>query len=166
VQRALQLAEERGRLREAAQALQKSEDRYRQLVELCPDALLVQSDNCIVFANSAAARLLGAGSVERLLGKPLNEIIHPDHREMMEQHLRDLRKEGTTVFWKSIRGRVQRLEGDAPAVAFIEGQFLQLDGQAVDVEVAAAPLTFIDRPSVQMIARAITHRKPAVEQLR
>jgi PAS domain S-box-containing protein len=163
VQRALQLVEERARRREAEQALQKSEDRYQQLVELCPDALLVQSDNRIVFANSAATRLLGAGSIEQLLGKPMNEIVDPDHWEMLEQRLRDLREEGTTFFWKSARGRIQRLEGDVPVVPLIEGRFLRLDGQVVDVEVAAAPLTFQDRPSVQMIVRDITHRKPTAE---
>jgi len=31
------------------------------------------------------------------------------------------------------------------------------------VEVAAAPLTFEDRPAVQIIARDITHRKRAAE---
>jgi CheY-like chemotaxis protein len=161
VQRALQLVEERGRRKEAEQALQKSEDRYRQLVELCPDALFVQSDNRIVFANSAAARLLGAGSVEQLIGKPLNEIVPPDQWETVDRRLRNLREEGTTFFWKSAEGRVQRLEEGAPVVPFIEGQFLRFDGQAVDVEVAAAPLTFHGRPSVQMIVRNITHRKRA-----
>ena len=163
VQRALQLVEERARRREAEQALQKSEERYRQLVELCPDALLVQSDDHIVFANTAAARLLGADSVEQLIGKPLKEIIRPDYWEMMQQRLRQLREEGTTFFWKSAQSRVQRLQGDAAVVPFIEEKFVRLDNQVVDVEVAAAPLTFENRPAVQIIARDITHRKRATE---
>src|SRR5205807_5073255 len=163
VQRALQLVEERARRREAEQALQKSEERYRQLVELCPDALLVQSDDHIVFANTAAARLLGADSVEQLIGKPLKEIIRPDYWEMMQRRLRQLREEGTTFFWKSAQSRVQRLQGDAAVVPFIEEKFVRLDNQVVDVEVAAAPLTFENRPAVQIIARDITHRKRATE---
>ncbi len=161
VQRALQLVEERARRREAEQALQKSEERYRQLVELCPDALLVQSDDHIVFANTAAARLLGADSVEQLIGKPLKEIIRPDYWEMMQRRLRQLREEGTTFFWKSAESRMQR---DAAVVPFIEEKFVRLDNnQVVDVEVAAAPLTFENRPAVQIIARDITHRKRAAE---
>ncbi len=160
VQRALQLVEERARRREAEQALQKSEERYRQLVELCPDALLVQSDDHIVFANTAAARLLGADSVEQLIGKPLKEIIRPDYWELMQQRLRQLREEGTTFFWKSAQSRMPR---DAAAVPFIEEKFVRLDNQVVDVEVAAAPLTFENRPAVQIIARDITHRKRATE---
>jgi len=67
------------RRKEAEHALQKSGNDTGQLVELCPDALLVQSDDHIVFANTAAARLLGADSVEQLIGKPLKEIIRPDY---------------------------------------------------------------------------------------
>ena len=159
VQRALQLVEERTRRKEAELALQKSDERFRQLVELCPDALFVQTDNHIVFLNSAAARLLGAGSLEQLIGKPMQEIVHPDDWEMMQERLRQLREEGTTLFWKSAQGRLQRLEGDATVVPFIEERFVRLDGQVVAVEVAAAPLTFADRPSVQIIARDVTQRK-------
>ena len=159
VQRALQLVRERTRRKEAELALQKSDERFRQLVELCPDALFVQSDNRIVFVNSAAARLLGADSVGQVVGKAMKDIVHPDDWEMMQKRLRQLRDEGTTVFWKSAQGRLERLEGDAPVVPFIEERFVRLDGRVVDVEVAAAPLTFKDRPSIQIIARDITQRK-------
>ena len=163
VQRALQLVEERERRKEAELALLKSEERFRHLVELCPDALFVQSDNRIVFANSAAARLLGATSIQQLIGKPMKEIVHPNSWEMMQTHLRQLREEGTTFFWKSAQGRMQRMEGDTAGVPFIENKFVRLDGGVVGVEVAAAPLTFEERPSVQLIARDITHRRQSVE---
>jgi len=163
VQRALQLVEERARRREAERALQKSEERFQQLVELCPDALFVQSDDCIVFANSATARLLGAASVEQLIGKPMKEFVHPECWETLQQRLRELREEGTTLFWKSAQGRVQQLEGEEPVVPFYDEKFVRLDGRVVDVEVAAAPLTFENRPSVQIIARDIAQRKRAAE---
>ena len=74
VRRALQLAEERARRKEAEQALQKSERRYRRLVELCSNALFVRSDNRIVFANSAAAQLRDA--VRRCLNIKFKKIGH------------------------------------------------------------------------------------------
>jgi PAS domain S-box-containing protein len=40
---------------------------------------------------------------------------------------------------------------------------VRLDGQVVGVEVAAAPLTFQERPAVQIIARNITQHKRATE---
>jgi len=166
VERALRVVEERARRRSAEQALQKSEERYRQLVELCPDALFVQSENCIVFANSAACRMLGAESARQLIGKPLKHLIHSDHWEMMQRRLRQLREEGTTFFWKSAQGRMQRLEGGVAVVPFIRGKLVGLDGRVVEVEIAAAPLTFQDRPSVQLIARDVTSRKNAEESPR
>jgi len=163
VRRALQLVEERTRRKEAEHALQKSEERYRQLVELCPDALFVQSDNHIVFANSAAARLLGADNIERLIGKPMKEIVHPDFWEMMQRRLCRLREDGTTVFWKSVKGQVQRLKGDEAVVPLIEEKLVRLDGQVVGVEATASPVTFLGRPSVQIIARDLTRRTRAAE---
>jgi PAS domain S-box-containing protein len=150
----------------AQEALQKSEERYRRLVELCPDALLVQSASRIVYVNSAAARLLGARNPQQLIGKPVKEIIHPDYWEIVQRRLRQLRDEGTTVFWKSAEGRLQRSKGEGTVVPFIEEKFIRLDGGEVDVEVAATPLTFQDKPAVQIIARDITRRKRSTETLR
>ena len=45
---------------EAEAALEESEQRYRNLVDRSPDAILVHSDGRFVFANAAAGRLLGA----------------------------------------------------------------------------------------------------------
>ncbi|MBU1740257.1 MAG: PAS domain S-box protein, partial [Proteobacteria bacterium] len=44
----------------AEEALRESEDRYRRLVEVSPDCVLVYQDTKIVFANPAAAAVLGA----------------------------------------------------------------------------------------------------------
>src|SRR5215469_8211711 len=57
VHRALRQTEFRIQRRRAEEALQISEERYRSLVELSPDALFVQGDEKIVFINSAGVRL-------------------------------------------------------------------------------------------------------------
>src|SRR5882672_5940801 len=58
--RALRQAEFRVQRKHAEEALQTSEERYRSLIELSPDALFVQSEDKIVFINSAGVRLFGA----------------------------------------------------------------------------------------------------------
>ena len=85
---------------------------------------------------------------------------------MMQRRLRQLRDEGTTFFWKSVHGRMRRLQGGVAVVPFIEEKFVRLDGQSVDVEVAAVPLNFQDRPSVQLMARDSSQRKRTAESPR
>lgn len=65
----------------AEQAVHESEERYRGLVELSPDAILINRNNRFAFANPAALRLFGASSAEQLLGKSPFDLFHPDYHE-------------------------------------------------------------------------------------
>ena len=53
----------------AEDALRESEERYRRIVELSPDAILVHQDNRYVYVNAAGAQLLEAESLDHLIGK-------------------------------------------------------------------------------------------------
>ncbi|HEX5735266.1 MAG TPA: EAL domain-containing protein [Blastocatellia bacterium] len=130
---------------QAEQTLKESEERYRLLVEMSPEAIVVQSDDRIVYANPAAANLFGASAAETLLGLPLARFVHPDHRENFLAHERHL------------RGNQQ---SDLKAEKFV-----RLDGQVRDVEVVMASVTYGGRPATQILTRDITERKRAEEQL-
>src|SRR5580765_3011896 len=58
--RALRQAAFRYQRRLAEEALLSSEERYRSLVELSPDALFVVIDERVIFINSSGIKLLGA----------------------------------------------------------------------------------------------------------
>src|SRR5579864_7658274 len=58
--RALNQAEFQVQRKRAEEALLMSEERYRSLVELSPDALFVQVNDKIVFINTAGVKLTGA----------------------------------------------------------------------------------------------------------
>ncbi len=77
---------------QAEQTLKESEERYRLLVELSPEAIIVQSDEKIVYANHAAANLFGAASAETLLGLAVADFVHADHHENFRAHERHLRR--------------------------------------------------------------------------
>jgi diguanylate cyclase (GGDEF)-like protein/PAS domain S-box-containing protein len=66
----------------AEAALLETEQRYRALVELSRDGILVSSDGVIEFANSAAARILGASDPQRLLGTKCDEALRAGDRSV------------------------------------------------------------------------------------
>ena len=130
-------ADERSR---AEKALQESEERYRRLVELSPDAIVVVSEGKIVFANPAEATLMGASSAEELIGKSPIGLLHPEDRTAVEERLR-------------------RIDGTGEASHVNEGKIVRLDGKVRDIEAAGAPITYQGKKSVQIIIRDITARK-------
>src|SRR6202142_2349773 len=128
----------------AEEQLKESEERYRQLVELSPDAIFIQSDGRIVYINAAGVRLFGVQDRTRLLGKPALELIHPDYLEIEQARMRQVKEENTEV-------------------PLIEEKYLRLDGTSVDVEVVTTPFIYQSKHAVQVIARDITKRR-LVEQ--
>jgi PAS domain S-box-containing protein len=81
----------------AEDALRRSEERYRSLVEICPDAVYVHRNFEIVFMNAAGAKMFGAKSPDELVGEPLTRFIDPVHqdhaRNRYEQLLSGIRQE-------------------------------------------------------------------------
>jgi diguanylate cyclase (GGDEF)-like protein/PAS domain S-box-containing protein len=65
-------------------------ERERSLVGLLSglhEAVAVHREH-IVFANERFAALAGVGQVERLSGKKMPDLIHPDYTELVREHLR------------------------------------------------------------------------------
>ncbi len=147
VHRALRQTEFRIQRRRAEEALQVSEERYRSLVELSPDALFVQTDERIVFINSAGVRLFGAANDDALLGRPVRDIFHQSCRSEAVERLRQVTNEGRPI-------------------PFSQQKIVRADGAVVDVEVAAAPLLFERKKAVQVIVHDISERKRALEEIR
>jgi PAS domain S-box-containing protein len=130
-----------------AAALQESEMRYRSLVELSPNAILVHVDGSIVFANVAATQMFGASSPAQLTGTPVLDRVHTDSRASVVQRLRDLHVSG----------------GEVPTA---EELLVCLDGTPIQAEIAASAVVYRGQRAVQVIARDITGRKLADEALR
>jgi PAS domain S-box-containing protein len=128
------------------QALRDSEERYRRLVELCPDGLFIHCEGRIAFINLTGTRMLGAERPQQIVGMPALDIIHPDFRGLE-------------------RARLAQLDA-GKQVQPLEEKMVRLDGGVIDVEVAAAPLSYQGRPAAQVVVRDITARKEAEESLR
>jgi len=130
----------------AEKALEEAKERYRLLVELIPDAVWVSDAEVVWFANPAAARLLGAASADKLVGRPLLELFHPDdHAKIVER---------TKL----------AMEGDIP-LPLERRKIIRLDSQAVDVETTVAPCLFDGKRGVVRVSRDITERVRHEEEL-
>lgn len=130
----------------AQQALAVSEQRYRQLVQSSPDAIVVHKHGHILYANTAALSLYGATGLDQLQEKNLIDLIHPDDRQ-------------------STLARIQKLER-GEKVPLEELRVSKLDGQEVQVEAYASPVTYGEEKATQVIIRDISERKQAQEALR
>jgi PAS domain S-box-containing protein len=131
----------------AEESLRESEDRYRRLIELSPDAVYVQSAGRFVFMNRAAARLLGRAEPSDLIGLPVEDHIHEADRE---RHAR----------------RIRSVMDDQAVSSLLPVRYLLPNGTAVDAEAAAAPFAFQGQNAVLVIARDITERKGLEEMVR
>ena len=144
--RALNQAEFQIQRKRAEEALLMSEERYRSLVELSPDALFVQSDDKIVFINTAGVKLLGARKARDIIGQSSLGFVHPADRKKIQQ-------------------RVRKLHDDHKPLHFVEHRIVRLDGTTVNVEMAATPLVFEGKQAAQVILHDITDRKRSEEEI-
>lgn len=136
--RAVEQAEKAERRRNMA-VLRESEDRYRRLVELSPDTILIQSEGKIVFINSAGAKLLGANSPEQIIGKSILNFVHENDRPIVQERIKQLRA--------------------GNAVPLIEETFVRLDGTTICVEAVGSPFTYQGNLAAQVVIRDISDRK-------
>jgi PAS domain S-box-containing protein len=130
----------------AEEELVASEKRFRQLVEASPEPIAVYSDGRIVYANEAAARLVGASTPGAILGRQMADFIHIDSLEPVLE-------------------RIRRLVEEHRPMEAIEDRLIRLDGAVVDVEMAALPISYEGGAAAQLVIRDITTQKMAQQQL-
>ncbi|MFN8564949.1 MAG: response regulator [Anaerolineae bacterium] len=133
--------------RVAEVTLRHSEERYRSLVELSPDGIVVNRDDTIVYVNEAAVRLLRANTADDLIGALVSDVLHEE-------------------CYDAVWTRLQQCRVDGEHVQLLDGKLTRLDGQAVEVEIMAAPIVFENQPATQMILRDVTERRRAEEAQR
>ncbi len=130
----------------AEKLLRESEERYRYLVELSPDGIAVLSKGRFVYANAAAAKLLGAEKPEDLTGEPVLKFIHPNYVAAVKEKLKQMQ--------------------EGKPVGLVEEKLIRPDEQEVDVEMTSVPIVYQDKPSTLFVFRDITERKKAAEEIR
>ncbi len=126
--------------------LRDSEERFRNLVDIAPDMIFVHQQGRIIFMNPAGLHMLRAPNIEAVIGRNAIDLAHPD-------------------FHEAIRERIQQT-ANGQKVSVMEQRLVRFDGTFVDAEVGATGFLFHGQPAVQVVARDITARLRAQEELR
>ena len=126
--------------------LQNSEARYRTLVEMSPNAVVVQREGTLLYVNVAAAKLFGAASAADLEGKPVINFIHPKFRQLA-------------------LGRFKLIAQPGDSVPIVQEQLLKLDGAVMDVEIQSVGIVFNDKLAIQIYIHDLTERTRRLAEL-
>ncbi|MCM2256217.1 MAG: EAL domain-containing protein [Vicinamibacteria bacterium] len=126
--------------RHAALALLESEARFRALAENAPCAIFILQGTQLRFANEAACEITGY-TIEDFETRTLWDVIHPEDRDKVRRHGRDMGGSSTPV---------RR-----------EVRLVRKDGQPRWVDFSAQPLRYRGRPAVMGVGLDVTARKVA-----
>ena len=137
-------------VKKAEEALRESEERYRLLFNVGQDMIFVNEIDLesgpkgFIEVNEVAYEKFGY-SKEEFLEKEVAHIVTPSFLERIPRILEEFKKEGQIVF---------------------EAEFLTPDGKEFPAEVNAMLFELQARPAVLSIARDITERKHAEQEIR
>ncbi|NCV86085.1 MAG: EAL domain-containing protein [Oxalobacteraceae bacterium] len=136
-QKSLELYIEAQERQSVLQKLQESEERYRLIVEMSPDAIMVELDGRLAFANSAARRMFAEHSQRTLVGLTMNDLgLESDVARATEEP-------------------GERIETIAT----------RIDGSRFEIALRCLPMTYDGKQAMQVVARDISDRKRLEKEL-
>ncbi|MCX5766598.1 MAG: PAS domain S-box protein [Gemmatimonadetes bacterium] len=131
----------------ASEALRESEAKFRAVVDVTPSGLIIHDDGCLIYANAAAARILGAESPDQLLGRFTKDFVRPESWAMVQERIRSAQESGQP----------------APPAEFV---YVRLDGTPVETESVGTAMTVSGKTLVVVLFQDITERKRVNAALR
>jgi PAS domain S-box-containing protein len=141
------LADQLRKQRQLEEDLNKSEHRYRQVVNHVTECIFVVQDARIVFGNPRLWELTGL-TAEQLTAQPFIIAIHPDDRQLvLDHHMRRLRGEQVEQYYqfRVVNART---------------------GNIIWVQLAAVQIEWEGRPATLSFMTDVTERKRLEDSLR
>lgn len=131
-----------GKVKIAEDALRESENRYKKLIEVMPDAVYVHNLGKITYTNKAGAKLMGYLEQEEILGKTSYELLEIDdyNKTLIKQQDDFTMRNGY--------------------LSPVERKYLRKsDGKSLEVETTSTVVLFNDEKTILDITRDISERK-------
>jgi len=150
VERTEKLQQEVNERKQAQEALKKSEEKYRRLVDNSLVGIYITRDHVVKFCNRKFAQVFGYHDPEEILGKHMKELVTKEcwERLNMDNHKKNLRE--------------SKAQAAIPRRYELNGTLR--NGTIFRIEVFVSPITFQDKPALEGILMDITGRKQAEEE--
>jgi len=130
----------------STEALRRSEERFRRLIELAPDAVWINDGRRLLYVNDATARMLGYDSIAEVMALSPLDIVHPDDHAPMIERSRAMMTTGLAMPPREYRIR-------------------RRDGSIATTEVQSMPIDWEGEKAILGFARDVTARKEMETQL-
>lgn len=127
-------------------ALRRSEERFRRLIELAPDAVWINDGRRLLYVNEATVRMLGYDSIDQVLAMSPLDIVHPDDHVAMVERSRTMMMTGQPIEPREYR-------------------ICRRDGSLATTEVQSMPIEWEGEKAILGFARDVTARKEMEKQL-
>ncbi len=126
--------------------MEESEKNYKILIETIPDAILIYSQNIIIYTNEAGTNMLGGQKKEDILGKSIYHFINPQYQELAMK-------------------RLKQLSEKEKLINHVEQKIVRLDQKNIFVEVSTRLIIFEGKESILSIFKDVTNKKEETEGL-
>ena len=126
--------------------MDESEKNYKILIETIPDAIMIYSQDIIVYTNEAGKNMLGAQKKEDILGKSIYHFVNPHYQELAMKRLKQLSEEKEST-------------------NHVEQKLVRLDQKNIFVEVSSRLIIFEGKECILSIFEDVTNKKKETEGL-
>lgn len=117
--------------------LQKSNKRYKELIQLLPDAVFIHDEKRIFYCNEAAERIAGMSDNHRILGISIVDFIPSEMQDDFRNYIKE-----------SFKDDVER--------NYMESKFVCFTGEIKDVEIITTKYNSKRHPALLSVVRDVT----------
>jgi two-component system sporulation sensor kinase A len=126
--------------------MDESEKNYKILTETIPNAVIIYSQNIIVYINEAGTSMLGGQKKEDILGKSIYHFVNPHYHELATK-------------------RLEQLNENEKLTNHVEQKIVRLDQKNIFVEISSRLIIFEGKESILSTFEDVTNRKEETDGL-